>query len=101
MLRATPNPTAVPPASYEIVQVDHLFCLMVADSNLEHCTPSLVVQNVNGPSILRPTQPAHGPFGELGPFLRLEFEQQQLHRVSGECKNGSAIRGPSGREETL
>src|SRR5215467_8063570 len=101
MVRCEPQPTAVPAARYEIVQVDYLFCLMVADLDPENCTFSPVMQDVNGTSVLRPIQPAHGSFGKLGPFLRLEVKQEKLRGVSGECNNISTVWRPSGREKTL
>src|SRR5438876_9288199 len=64
----------------EILQVDHLFCLMVADSNSEDRALSPRLQNINVLSVLRPIRVAKDAFGKLSPLLHLEVEQHQVAR---------------------
>src|SRR5208282_1291650 len=85
---------AVPAGGWKILQIGHRFGLSVGDSNPDYCIFSPAIQNVNIVRVMRPTQPAQGPRGELTPFLSLEVEQEKLLRVGREGGNISAVGRP-------
>src|SRR6266567_511210 len=83
----------------EILQVDHLFCLMVADSNSEDRALSPRIQNIDVLSVLRPIRVAKDAFGKVSPLLHLEVEQRQLARSNARCEKVPSVGRPSRREK--
>jgi len=71
----------------EILQVDHLFCLMVADSNSEDARLSPRIQNINVLSGPRPIRVAKDALASSSPLFHLEVEQYQVARPNAQCEN--------------